>query len=100
MRSRNPSLIGIVARRIIAFSLLAMAIQIGVVFADYWFDDDKLSVLMLQQETENLIEYVQVRDGVARYEPNRDVRERYLDRSDDNGAIFLRIRTASGEMIH
>ncbi|MFK0274701.1 sensor histidine kinase [Ensifer sp. NPDC090286] len=100
MRRRNPSLIGIVSRRIVAFSLLAMAIQIGVVFADYWFDDDKLSVLMLQQETEKLIEYVHVRDGVAHYEPDRDARERYLDRSDDNGTIFLRIRTASGEMIH
>lgn len=61
MRRRNPSLIGIVSRRIVAFSLLAMAIQIGVVFADYWFDDDKLSVLMLQQETEKLIEYSTLR---------------------------------------
>lgn len=100
MKPRNPSLIGIVARRIIAFSLIAMAIQIGVVFADYWFDDDKLSVLMLQQETENLAGYVQVRDGVASYEPNHEMRERYQDRHDDDGSIFLRIRTASGVIVY
>jgi len=100
MKTRNPSLIGIVARRIIAFSLVAMALQIGVVFADYWYDDDKLSVLMLQQETENVAAYVQVRDGVVSYEPNHDVRERYQDRHDDGGSIFLRIRTASGEIVY
>lgn len=100
MKTRNPSLIGIVARRIIAFSLVAMALQIGVVFADYWYDDDKLSVLMLQQETENVAAYVQVRDGVVSYEPNHEVRERYQDRHDDGDSIFLRIRTASGEIVY
>ena len=100
MKTRNPSLIGIVARRIIAFSLVAMALQIGVVFADYWYDDDKLSVLMLQQETENVAAYVQVRDGVVSYEPNHEVRERYQDRHDDGSSIFLRIRTASGEIVY
>ncbi|WVT77205.1 HAMP domain-containing sensor histidine kinase (plasmid) [Sinorhizobium chiapasense] len=100
MKTRNPSLIGIVARRIVAFSLVAMALQIGVVFADYWFDDDKLSVLMLQQETENVAAYVQVRDGVVSYEPNHETRERYQDRHDNGGSIFLRIRTASGEIVY
>ncbi len=100
MKTRNPSLIGIVARRIIAFSLVAMAIQIGVVFADYWFDDDKLSVLMLQQETENLAAYIHVRDGVVSYEPNHEMRERYQDRHGDDGSIFLRIRTASGVIVY
>ncbi|MBZ7925480.1 HAMP domain-containing histidine kinase [Ensifer adhaerens] len=100
MKPRNPSLIGIVARRIIAFSLVAMAIQIGVVLADYWFDDDKLSVLMLQQETENLAAYVQVRNGVVTYEPNHEMRERYQDRHDDDGSIFLRIRTAAGVIVY
>ncbi|NRQ16703.1 sensor histidine kinase [Ensifer sesbaniae] len=100
MKTRNPSLIGIVARRIIAFSLVAMAIQIGVVFADYWFDDDKLSVLMLQQETENLAAYIHVRDGVVSYEPNHEMRERYQDRHGDDGSIFLHIRTASGVIVY
>ncbi len=100
MKPRNPSLIGIVARRIIAFSLVAMAIQIGVVLADYWFDDEKLSVLMLQQETENLAAHVQVRNGVVTYEPNHEMRERYQDRRDDDGAIFLRIRTAAGVIVY
>lgn len=100
MTNSNPSLIGIVARRIVAFSLLAMALQIGVVFADYWFDDDKLSVLMLQQETEALAEYVQVRDGVVRYEPDSGMRERYQARNGNDGSVFLRIRTASGAIVY
>ncbi|MEI2302105.1 sensor histidine kinase [Ensifer sp. MJa1] len=100
MKRGNPSLIGIVARRIVAFSLLAMAIQIGVVFADYWFDDDKLSVLMLQQETETLASYIQLRDGTVRYIPDHETRERYLNRHDDGGPIYLRIRTAAGAIIY
>lgn len=100
MKSRNPSLIGIVARRIVAFSLLAMALQVGVVFADYWFDDDQLSVLMLQQETEDLAAYVKVRDGRASYEPDHEVRERYQNRHDRDGAIYLRIRTAAGVVVY
>ncbi len=93
MKKPNSSLIGIVARRIVAFSLLAMAIQIGVVFADYWFDDDKLSVLMLQQETETLSSAIHLRNGIASFEPDRELSQRYLDRHDRDGSIFLRVRT-------
>lgn len=100
MTKPNPSLIGIVSRRILAFSLLAMAIQIGVVFADYWFDDDKLSVLMLQQETEALSSAIHVRNGIASFEPGRELSERYLDRHDREGSIFLRVRTASGALLY
>lgn len=100
MKQPNPSLIGIVARRIVAFSLLAMAIQIGVVFADYWFDDDKLSVLMLQQETETLSSAIHVRDGKVSFEPDRELSERYLDRHDRTGSIFLRVRTETGTPLY
>ncbi|MDK1491830.1 HAMP domain-containing sensor histidine kinase [Sinorhizobium sp. 7-81] len=99
MKRANPSLIGIVARRIVAFSLLAMALQIGVVFADYWFDDDKLSVLLLQQETETLSRAIVNRDGVLTYEPDHELRERYLERHSRDGAIYLRVRTASGSVL-
>ncbi|WP_331375808.1 sensor histidine kinase [Sinorhizobium chiapasense] len=99
MKRRNPSLIGIVARRIIAFSLLAMALQIGVVFADYWFDDDKLSVLMLQQETGTLSRAIVNRDGVLTYKPDHELRERYLERHGRDGAIYVRVRTASGSVL-
>ncbi|WEX90531.1 HAMP domain-containing histidine kinase [Sinorhizobium garamanticum] len=99
MKRRRPSLIGIVARRIIAFSLLAMVLQIGVVFADYWFDDDKLSVLMLQQETETLSRGIVNRDGVLTYKPDHELRERYLERHGRDGAIYVRVRTASGSAL-
>ena len=99
MKRMNPSLIGIVARRIIAFSLLAMVLQIGVVFADYWFDDDKLSVLMLQQETETLAQAIVKRNGVLTFRPDRQLRERYLERRGGDGAIYVRIRTASGALL-
>lgn len=100
MKRSHPSLIGIVARRIVAFSLFAMAIQIGVVFADYWDDDDKLSVLMLQQETENLARYIQVHDGVVSFVPDHEMQERYLKRHEQDGSIYLRIRTASGTIVY
>ncbi|AWM28661.1 sensor histidine kinase [Sinorhizobium fredii] len=99
MRKRTPSLIGIVARRIVAFSLLAMVLQIGVVFADYWFDDDKLSVLMLQQETETLSRVITTQDGLLRYKPDHELRERYLELNGRAGAIYVRVRTASGSVL-
>ncbi|WEX75343.1 HAMP domain-containing histidine kinase [Sinorhizobium numidicum] len=99
MKKANPSLIGIVARRIVAFSLLAMILQIGVVFADYWFDDDELSVLMLQEETEDLSRAIRKRDGVLTYEPDQELRERYLEPHGRAGAIYLRVRTASGSVL-
>ncbi|OCP15489.1 MULTISPECIES: HAMP domain-containing sensor histidine kinase [unclassified Ensifer] len=100
MKKPNPSLISIVARRIVAFSLLAMAIQIGVVFADYWFDDDKLTVLMLQQETEILATAIRLRDGVISYEFSRELSERYLAPHDRDGSIFLRVRTEPGTLLY
>ncbi|APG94708.1 sensor histidine kinase [Sinorhizobium americanum] len=99
MRKGNPSLIGIVARRIIAFSLLAMILEIGVVFADYWFDDDKLSVLMLQQETEILSQAITMEDGLPTFSADREFRERYVDLDGRAGAIYVRVRTASGSIL-
>ncbi|WP_027997703.1 sensor histidine kinase [Sinorhizobium arboris] len=98
MKRANPSLIGIVARRVIAFSLLAMILQIGVVFADYWFDDDELSVLMLQEETETLSAAIAKQDGEVTFEPDHGVRERYRVR-EGPGAIYIRVRTASGRVL-
>ncbi len=40
-----------------------MILQVGVVFADYWFDDDELSVLMLQEETDTLSTAIAKQDG-------------------------------------
>lgn len=99
MTRANPSLIGIVARRIIAFSLFAMLLQIGVVFADYWFDDDKLSVMMLQQEMGQLSRGITKNDGVLTYRPDHELRERYLDLHGAEGAIYVRVRTASGSVL-
>ncbi len=99
MRKQNSSLIGIVARRIFAFSLLAMVLQIGVVFADYWFDDYKLSILMLQQETETLSQGITRHEGGLTYRPDDETRDRYLERRGDVGAIYVRVRTASGSIL-
>jgi signal transduction histidine kinase len=98
MKSWNPSLIGIVARRIIAFSLLAMMLQVGVVFADYWFDDDELSVLMLQEETDTLSTAIAKQDGELTFKLSHELKERYLER-DGPGAIYVRVRTASGSVL-
>ena len=51
---RLPSLARIIGSRIIVFALLAMAVQVAVVLADYYFDDPKLASLMIEGETASL----------------------------------------------
>jgi signal transduction histidine kinase len=97
---RPPTLFRLVARRILGFALLAMAIQIGVVFADYWFDDGELGRLMVDRETGRLAEGVRRHDGVLGFRLPAALREAYApdDRLED-GAIFARVRDAAGTLL-
>ncbi|SON56236.1 Sensor protein BasS [Hartmannibacter diazotrophicus] len=50
--TRQPdSLLRLVARRIITFGLIAVVLQIGIVFSQYWFDSAFLSRSLLEKET-------------------------------------------------
>jgi signal transduction histidine kinase len=48
------SLLGLVARRILLFALLAVSIQSMTVFVHYWFDEAELGRIMIEHETETI----------------------------------------------
>ena len=49
---RRKRLAGLVARRILIFALLAMVLQVAMVFARYWLDDEELGHILVERETE------------------------------------------------
>ncbi|RFC64483.1 sensor histidine kinase [Fulvimarina endophytica] len=72
--SEARSLLGLVARRILLFATLAVAIQSVVVFVSYWFDEDELGRIMVEHETETIASAFLGREG----DPDLDIiRDRY-----------------------
>ncbi|MDQ0474293.1 ATP-binding protein [Labrys wisconsinensis] len=93
---RSPSLTRIVALRITLFAILAAAVQAAMVFADYYFRDDRLAVMMIQSETEALAAGVTgVRGRLAYSLPTGLERYGPLDSN-----YVARIRTASGQILY
>ncbi|MBN8999640.1 MAG: HAMP domain-containing histidine kinase [Rhizobiales bacterium] len=54
--AERPSLVATLARRIVFFALIAMAAQLAIVFAAYYFDDAELGSLIVERETALLAE--------------------------------------------
>jgi signal transduction histidine kinase len=86
----------IVVGRFILSAFAAAAVQTGVVFADYYFNDRQLASLMIDHEA-NLL-----RGGLS---PGADgfvfLRPRDLPRySPDDGNYFTRIRTLNGRIVY
>jgi len=98
MADRTPShrsLIGTIARRIVFFALIAMSVQLVIVFADYYFDDGELGTLIVERETAALAE------GIGRSEGRWSFRlaeaaEAYRP---DSRTRLARIRSSEGETI-
>jgi signal transduction histidine kinase len=90
----------LVARRILGFALLAMAIQVGVVLADYWFDDGELGRLLVDRQTARLAEGIRHgRDGL-RFRPPGDLADDLAPgEPDEDGAVLVRVRDASGTVL-
>lgn len=61
--AQRSGLVATIARRIVLFALIAMAAQLVIVFADYYFDDPELGSLMVERETALLAEGISYRDG-------------------------------------
>ena len=114
---RRKRLAGLVARRILAFALLAMLLQVAMVFARYWFDDEELGYILIERETEAIAALVHRASGVLTLDPEAPVFNRYVgvvDEADDRGlrdddadladhlppATFVRIRTADGRIVY
>ena len=114
---RRKRLAGLVGRRILAFALLAMLLQVAMVFARYWFDDEELGHILIERETEGIAASIHRVNGLLALDPDAPVVDRYMGdvddsddggRADDDGAVvdhlppatFVRIRGAAGRVIH
>ena len=78
----------IITAAIIAFGLLAMVLQMGIVPGEYYFDDGELSRLMDEREAAALAQGFDKTAGAAAYVLPAGL-ERYGPR--DNG-YFVRVR--------
>lgn len=101
MSRRPPTLLRAVAVRILAFALLAMVVQTGVVFSDYWFDDAELGRILLEQETALIAGAIRVEaDGGVEVELTKDLRHRYaVQGAAADREIFYRVRAADGTVL-
>jgi signal transduction histidine kinase len=104
-----PTLLRIVSLRVLWFGLLAMSIQLVIVFASYWRDEEGLSRSLIELESERLAEGVVERDGGLDYVLKHDLAERYRryredgeseeDVSEIQDGYYARIRTRDGEVL-
>lgn len=96
MRLKSPTLGAILARRIAFFAVLAMVVQLAVIFSDYYWNVGELSRLFVEQETERLASGIEVEDGTIRYRLPGSVEGRY--RQAQTGYV-ARIREAGGGFV-
>lgn len=94
--STRPSLITTLARRIMAFALLAMVVQVMIVFADYYFDDVELGSLIVERETVALASGLHDDGGVLRF----DLPEAASAYRLDPATHIARIRADDGNTIY
>ncbi|ARM11240.1 MULTISPECIES: sensor histidine kinase [Rhizobium] len=96
MSQSRPTLGAILARRIAFFAILAMFLQLAIVFSDYYWNVGELSRLFVEQETERLVAGITVEDGSIRYRLPDNVQQRY--QRGDTGYV-ARIRAANGALV-
>lgn len=101
MSRRAPSLVAIVARRILVFAALASAIQVGVVFVDYWFNDEELGRILIEQQTAAIHDDVRAVLARGGQLPGEILEERYdLDDPDGGAGYYVRVRYAGGAVLY
>jgi signal transduction histidine kinase len=101
MSKPPPTLLSIVGRRILAFACLAMVLQVALVLADYWFDDQELGRILIEHETSRIAVNVVHRDGALVVHLSQDHQHRYhVDAPGPDRAIFMRIRTPDGVVLY
>lgn len=95
IRSR-PTLGGILTRRIAFFAVLAMVLQLAVIFSDYYWNVGELSRLFVEQETGRLASGIGVANGSVSYQLPGNVRQRY---EQAQTGYVARIRDANGALV-
>ncbi|KWV42885.1 histidine kinase [Rhizobium altiplani] len=96
MSHSHPTLGAILTRRIAFFAVLAMFLQLCVIFSDYYWNVGELSRLFVEQETERLASGITVDEKGARYQLPDNVKQRYQERS---SGYVARIRNATGAIV-
>ncbi|MBX5101426.1 two-component sensor histidine kinase [Rhizobium lentis] len=91
-----PTLTAILTRRIAFFAMVAMLVQLAVVFSDYYWNVGELSRLYVEQETERLASGVGGRDGAVTYRLPAAVGRRYAH---PQTGYVARIRDGRGHLI-
>lgn len=104
-----PTLLRLVAGRVLLFGLAAMAIQLAVVVVSYWRDDELLGRGLIAQETDRLAAGLDLRDGAIRFALPAALDGRYgaaaqtaraRAEGDDIGeGYYARIRTRAGAVL-
>ncbi|MGZ2407041.1 hypothetical protein ACVIKO_004301 [Rhizobium ruizarguesonis] len=92
----NPTLATILTRRIAFFAMLAMLVQLAVIFSDYYWNVGELSRLFVEQETGRLASGVGDANGGVTYRLPEEIEQRY---SNAKTGYIARIRDASGTVI-
>ncbi|WP_184472489.1 sensor histidine kinase [Rhizobium esperanzae] len=92
----NPTLTAILTRRIAFFAMVAMLVQLGVIFSDYYWNVGELSRLYVEQETERLASGVGDRDGAVTYQLPETISRRYAH---SQTGYVARIRNDRGDLI-
>jgi signal transduction histidine kinase len=93
LRNDHRPLGSILARRIAFFAVLAMLLQLAVVFSDYYWNDGELSRLFVEQETERLAGGVDVTHANVQFHLPKSLTSRYGGAS---SGYFARVRTDAG----
>ncbi|CAN7333332.1 sensor histidine kinase [Rhizobium sp. LjRoot258] len=96
MSRSHPTLGAILTRRIAFFALLAMVVQLSVIFSDYYWNVGELSRLFVEQETERLASGITVDGESVRYQLPENIKQRYQEPS---SGYVARIRDATGALV-
>lgn len=97
MSLKSPTLGTILARRIAFFAVLAMVVQLAVIFSDYYWNVGELSRLFVEQETERLASGITAEENdTVRYRLPESVEGRY---GQAQTGYVARIRGADGELV-
>ncbi len=97
MKQISPTLGAILARRIAFFAVLAMVLQLAVIFSDYYWNVGELSRLFVEQETERLASGIAMdENGAIHYRLPESVEGRY---SQAQTGYVARVREADGGLV-
>ncbi|GHA21617.1 sensor histidine kinase [Devosia pacifica] len=83
----------IVAIRVVLFALLAAVLQVGIVFADYYWNDEELARLLVEQETGILASGV-TSQGTTTFHMPAERQDLYGE-----AGYYARVRTEAGAVL-